>query len=160
MAPGVRYLSERTAHLAPRSISTERERLKPLRECFGATPLTRISSDAVRDYIGYRKQSGAANRTINMEVGVLRRILKRAKRWHFLADDVPHLPERDDVGRALLHEEKARLLADSCVQTGMAERPPCYAVGPQHNDAQLRTERIALAVCRFHGTNTNSATRH
>src|SRR4029077_267521 len=42
--------------------------------------------------------------------GILRRILKRAKRWHFVEDEVPRLPERRDIGRALRPEEKLRLL--------------------------------------------------
>ena len=33
-----RYIADRLAHLAPRSIVTENERLKPLRAFFGATP--------------------------------------------------------------------------------------------------------------------------
>ncbi len=105
-----RYIADRLAHLAPRSIVTEKERLKPLRAFFGAVPLTRISADSVREYIGHRKQQNAANRTLNMELGILRRILKRAKRWHLIADDIKRLPERRDVGRALRHEEKLKLL--------------------------------------------------
>ena len=45
-----------------------------------------------------------------MEIGILRRILKRAKRWHFVEDEIPHLPERRDIGRALQSEEKLHLL--------------------------------------------------
>lgn len=105
-----RYLAERIAHLAPRSIRTERERLKPMRDFFEATPLARITADSAREYVGQRKRQGAANRTVNMEIGILRRILKRAKRWHFVVDEIPHLPERCDIGRALSFEEKARLL--------------------------------------------------
>jgi integrase len=45
-----------------------------------------------------------------MELGILRRILKRAKRRHFVEDEVPRLPERRDIGRALQPEEKFRLL--------------------------------------------------
>lgn len=51
-----------------------------------------------------------SNKTVNMEIGILRRVLKRAKRWHFVADEIPHLPERKDVGRALTPDEKLRLL--------------------------------------------------
>jgi len=105
-----RYLADRLAHLAQRSVRTERERLKPVCAFFGNTQLCRISTDSVREYIGHRKQQDAANRTINMEIGILRRMLKRAKRWHLMADEIPHLPERCDVGRALTFEEKARLL--------------------------------------------------
>jgi integrase len=105
-----RYMEDRLAHLAPRSIVTERERLKPLRAFFSVLTLTRISADEARDYITHRKRDGAANRTLNMELGILRRILKRAKRWHLLADDVKPLPERHNVGRALQHGEKVKLL--------------------------------------------------
>ena len=106
-----RYVEDRLAHLAPRSVVTERERLKPLRRFFGVTRLTRISAENVQEYTAVRKQEGAANRTLNMELGILRRILKRAKRWHLLADDIRPLPERHDVGRALEREQKLKLLA-------------------------------------------------
>jgi integrase len=105
-----RYVADRRAHLAPRSIVTERERLKPLRAFFAPLALTRISADGIRDYIAQRKERGIANRTLNMELGILRRILKRAKRWHLIADDVKPLPERQNVGRALQHGEKLKLL--------------------------------------------------
>ena len=105
-----RYVADRLAHLAPRSILTEKERLKPLRAFFGTTALTRTSADTVREYIAQRKQQGAANRTLNMELGILRRILKRAKRWHLIAEDVRPLPEGRNIGRALAPEQKLKLL--------------------------------------------------
>jgi integrase len=105
-----RYAADRLAHLAPRSVSTENERLKPLRKFFALLPLSRICADSVRDYVACRKKQGAANRTLNMELGILRRILKRAKRWHLLADDVKPLPERHNIGRALQDSEKLKLL--------------------------------------------------
>jgi len=51
-----------------------------------------------------------------MEVGIIRRVLKRAKRWSIVADDVPRLPKRRDIGRDMSHEEKARLLLLSAVK--------------------------------------------
>ena len=47
---------------------------------------------------------------LNMEMGALRRILKRAKRWHLVGEDLRPLKERRQVGRALSEEEKAMLL--------------------------------------------------
>ncbi len=38
------------------------------------------------------------------------RILKRAKRWHLVADELKPLPERRDVGRALSYDQKVRLV--------------------------------------------------
>jgi hypothetical protein len=57
-----RHLQDRLPRLARRSIETERERLKPLRAYFGNTPLMRITPDAVRAYIGERKNAGVANK--------------------------------------------------------------------------------------------------
>jgi integrase len=105
-----RYIADRLAHLAPRSVTTERERLQPLRKFFAASSLERISTEGVHAYVAHRKQQGAANRTVNMEVGILRRILKRARRWHLFAEDIKLLPERHDVGRALQRGEKQKLL--------------------------------------------------
>ena len=64
-------------------------------------------------YIRDRKAKGLSNTTINMEIGILRRILKRARRWHFVADEIPRLPERRDVGRALQPEEKLQLIKNA-----------------------------------------------
>ena len=104
------YLAERMAHLAPRSILTEKERLKPLKSYFAATPLKNISVDSIQAYIAHRKGAGAANRTVNMELGILRRILKRAKLWYRVSGDIKHLPERRNIGRALSHVEKVKLI--------------------------------------------------
>ena len=106
------YVADRLAHLAPRSISTERERLKPLRKILAALRLTRISGETVRAYIANRKEQGAANRTVNMELGILRQILKRAKRWHLLADDVRSLPERRHDGPCALTRGKSGTAQD------------------------------------------------
>src|SRR5215469_3713651 len=51
-----------------------------------------------------------SNGTINRDLDVLRGVLKRAKRWHMMADDIRPLPVRQNVGRALAHDEKLRLL--------------------------------------------------
>jgi integrase len=116
-----RYVADRLAHLAPHSIVTERERLKSLRVFFGTTSLTRISAESIRQYIAQRKVAGLSNRTVNMEIGCLARILRRAKRWHVVAEEIKPLPERCNVGRALTYEEKVKLL-------GTAARRPEWQV--------------------------------
>jgi len=105
-----RYLADRAAQVAPRSHRTESDHAKPLRESFGVTTVARISAEPILSYIRQRKEKGISNVTINMEIGILRRVLKRAKRWSLIADEIPHLPERRDIGRALTFEEKTRLL--------------------------------------------------
>jgi integrase len=104
-----RYIADRLPHLSASSIRTERERLKPLRDYFAAVTLIHISSEVIRAYVARRKRAGISNRTVNLETGILRRILKRAKLWQRVADDIEPLPERHDVGRAMSNEEKVRL---------------------------------------------------
>jgi integrase len=105
-----RYLADRSTHVAPRSHRSESDHAKPLRRHFGMTTVAHFTVETILSYIRQRKEKGISNTTINMEIGILRRILKRAKRWHMLVDEIPHLPERKDVGRALAPDEKLRLL--------------------------------------------------
>jgi len=105
-----RYLVDRSVHVSPRSRRSESDHAKPLRQSFGPILVSRISTEAILAYIRQRKGKGISNVTINMEIGILRRVLKRAKRWSLVADEIPRLPERRDIGRALSLEEKTRLL--------------------------------------------------
>ena len=51
-----------------------------------------------------------ANRTVNLEVGLLGRVLKQKKLWLRIAESVKRLPEDTEVGRALEVEEQKTLL--------------------------------------------------
>jgi len=102
-------LAERIAHLAPRSVQTERERLKPLCLVFGPIKVNRITVEMVRTYITDRKAANVANKTINLELGVLRGVMKRAKLWHLFADEIKPLPVHSQIGRAMTLDEKLRL---------------------------------------------------
>ena len=89
-----------------------------LREFFKAAPLSHIGSEEVFAYREWRLSGKSQTRfkrhvgpaIVNMEIGCLRRILKRAKRWQLIADDVKPLKEPTFEGRALSHEEKLHLL--------------------------------------------------
>ena len=48
--------------------------------------------------------------TLNAELGILRRILKRARLWARVADDIRPLKEPSTIGRALTEDDKQRLL--------------------------------------------------
>jgi len=116
-----RHRATRRLELKPSSQAKERQLLVKLREYFKAKRLSQITTDDVLAYREWRAGSpGAAGKgrsqkaigpaIINMEVGCLRRILKRAKRWHLIAEDVKPLREPRSIGRALTYEEKVRLL--------------------------------------------------
>ena len=70
----------------------------------------RTTANAIAGFQCARHDAGIANRTINMDVGVLSRVLKFCGRWRALADHVRNLPERQrPIGRALTPEERRRL---------------------------------------------------
>jgi integrase len=87
----------------------DRERSKPLLAAFGATRLCEIGGNEVRAYQSKRAAT-VSNRTINLEVKVLRMVLKDAKLWSRIAEDCKSLPEnKRGPGRALLPDEEKRL---------------------------------------------------
>ena len=98
-------------HKSEKTYITDREREKPLAAFFGDTPLNRITAERITKYQRHRKSAGLAGHTVNMEVGLLRQILKRYQQWARLADLVENLPERPYVGRALEEDERKKLLA-------------------------------------------------
>ncbi len=111
-----RYIADGKARWAARTIQTEQERSRPLIAFFGATELRRITAESVRAYMAERKSRGISNRTINRERDFLRGVLKLAKRWHLIAEDVRPLPSHQRIGRALLPSEKLGLLKVSTLK--------------------------------------------
>jgi len=105
-----RYLEGRKLELAKGSHKKEEQLLVQPGRFFGNTPLHRISAEDLQAYREKRAHQGAGASYLNMEMGAIRRVLKRAKRWHLIAGDLKPLKERRQVGRALAHEEKVRLL--------------------------------------------------
>jgi integrase len=88
----------------------EKERLKPLGKHFGESPLLRFKAEDVTAYQTSRLAAGISGRTVNMETGVLRRMLKRAKVWNAISEDVKGLPERQGVvGKVLPANLKRKL---------------------------------------------------
>lgn len=106
------YIQDQAVRLAARSIRSEREHSGHLLAKFGDKPVCRITVDDVREYLRERKAANAANRTINLETGLLRRIIVRAGRLHVFAgsDALKPLREQKDVGRALSDAERLRLI--------------------------------------------------
>lgn len=105
--------------IAPKSYAIEKCNLKHLRKHFGQRLLCDISAETISRYISHRRNQGAADKTIKLECGTLRGILKRGRVWaHIRQDDaaLPKLKDREDVGRALTREEETTLLA-ACAES-------------------------------------------
>jgi integrase len=96
---------------APKSYEVEERNLKHLRPVFGSLLLIDITADDIADYQKSRLRSGVATKTINLEVGTLRAILRRHRLWANIQPDVKMMSVREDVGLALSAEQEKTLLA-------------------------------------------------
>jgi integrase len=106
------WLEAKKAHLSPRSVVIEQLNLKHLRPTFGGMLLSDITGDAVAKYQSVRQRQGAAPKTVNLEVGTLRAILRKNRMWSSIQPDVKMLRARDNVGKALSQEEEKVLLRE------------------------------------------------
>ena len=104
------YVAGRHLELAPASRAKEKQLLVQLRAYFKDAPLKSITVKRITDYRTWRAAQGVGPATLNAELGILRRMLKRAKLWARVADDVRPLKEPSTIGRALTEEDKQRLL--------------------------------------------------
>jgi integrase len=105
------YIKAKTPHLAPRSIAIERANLEHLNPFFGKMLVSDIKADDIAEYQGKRLKAEAAPKTINLEIGTLRAILRRQRIWANLQPDVKMLRVAQDTGKALTTEEETALLA-------------------------------------------------
>ena len=94
-----------------RAIEFDRERLEVVKRYLGDVKLSSISRELIEGFQAKRRLDGASNRTVNMDVGALRQVLKRFKHWRRLEDDVKMLTESGGapIGRVLTDEEQERL---------------------------------------------------
>jgi integrase len=106
------WLEAKKAHLSPRSVVIEKLNLKHLKPLFGGVLVCDISADDIAAYQSARLREGAAPKTINLEVGTLRAILRKHRLWANIQPDVQMLRVRDYVGRALTEEEEKALLGE------------------------------------------------
>lgn len=104
-----RYLMDRKPHLAEKSISTEAERVKPLNKYFESRPVSSLAADDLRAYISSRHAAKISNKTINLELEIVRGVLKRAKRWHLVSDEIKPLPVQHRMNEALTESVKVHL---------------------------------------------------
>ena len=105
-----RFTADRSPNITVSSGKTERERARAVSRVLGSRTVASISPEDVLAYIRTRKVDGKSNATVNRELDIIRGVLKKAKRWHRFADEIKPLRKTENIGRALLHEEKVKLL--------------------------------------------------
>jgi integrase len=74
--------------------------------------LVDIEASDIARYQRTRLAEGAANRTVNIEVSMVRQIMRKYGAWARIQTDVTMLPERQDVGCAITAAEESGLLLE------------------------------------------------
>jgi hypothetical protein len=97
-------------HWSENNIRIERYNVNHLTPHFGKMLLTDITADDISRYQGGRKKALTSPRTINMEVGTLRAVLRKHRLWAQLQPDVRMLKATGEIGRSLTTDEQHRLL--------------------------------------------------
>ena len=104
------WLELKKATLAPRSVKIEQANLAHLLPELGRKLICDLEAADVARYQQARLDEEASPKTVNLEVGTLRAILKRGGQWARLQPEVKMRPTRDDIGRAISTEEETALL--------------------------------------------------
>jgi hypothetical protein len=139
------WTADRAPGLAPKSVIVEKERARAINRTLGARKVGSITPEDVLTYVRERKSAGISNATVNRELDVIRGVLKKAKRWHVFADEITPLRKTESIGRALLHEEKTRLIKIAAGSACVAVRLFRSNAGPQYDLSRLRIEGHSLA---------------
>ena len=110
------WLEMKKPTLAPKSYLIEKTNLGHLIPTFGHKLITDIEARDISEYQKRRQlkkadgTKGASPKTVNLEIGTLRAILRRYRIWAAIQPDVKMLSVIHDVGRAITPDEEAALL--------------------------------------------------
>ena len=110
-AAAAEWLALKRPSLAERSYAIEQANLKHLLPVFGRMLINDIEAADIGRYQSQRLQAGASGKTINLEAGTLRAILRRNRLWAEIQPDVRMLPTRGDIGQAISREQEEALLS-------------------------------------------------
>jgi integrase len=105
------WQDERAHRMAAKTQSISRLALKHLLPFFGSKLLCDIAPQGITDYQRIRLQAGAQGRTVNIEIAMLRQVLKAGDLWQPLMGKVKMLHERHDLAKALTPEQERALVA-------------------------------------------------
>jgi integrase len=142
------WLEMKRPTLAPKSYLIEKTNLGHMLPVIGHKLLTDIGAEDVSRYQQYRIKENASPKTVNLEVGTLRAILRRHRLWANIQPDVRMLPVRDDIGKAMSLKDEKKLL-DVCADSRSRSLLPAVMValntGIRYSELRLlRWQQIDL----------------
>jgi integrase len=111
-----RWLEMKKPTLAPKSYLIEKTNLGHILPVLGPKLLTDIDAHDISRYQQQRLKNQAAPKTINLEVGTIRAILRRHRLWANIQPDVRMLSVPEDIGKALSPTDEKTLL-NACAES-------------------------------------------
>ena len=131
------WLALQEGRVAPNTIAVAKISLMHLREAFGSRLLCDIGAKDVAAYQQRRLKDKAQGKTVNLELGVFRQIMKAYDCWSALDGKIKALPIRKNVGRALTPDDESLLLA-RCATSDSA----CYTATVLAINTTMRKDEI------------------
>jgi integrase len=113
--------------LAARSIAIEQANLKDLLPVFGRLLITDIDGNDVSRCQQQRLLQDASPKTINLEIGTLRAILRKNRLWAAIQPAVHMLSTREDIGQAISPAQEDKLLK-ACAESRLRSLLPAVTL--------------------------------
>jgi len=126
-AASEKWIQGNEPHWSPNNLSIVTYNLGHLSAHFKNMMLADISADDISRYQAMRLKEKASPKTVNLEVGTLRAIMRKNRLWATIQPDVKMLRARTDAGRALSDDEFDRVLA-ACKNSGSRSLYPAVLV--------------------------------
>ena len=104
------WLALKRADWSDNNLRIETANFGHLESHFGGMLLSDISAEDISRYKIERRKQDASPRTVAMEIGSLRAVMRKHRLWADIQPDVKLPRGREDVGRALSADEEHRLL--------------------------------------------------
>lgn len=146
------YLQKASTRLRPSSIKKEISFLTRPKKLFGHVACERVTPMLIQQLQIEMKNDGCKSTYNNLVLGVTMRVLRFAKVWRRIRDDVTRVSERDNrpVARVLTPEEKKRLfeVAKSNPNWATAYAAALIAASTSARGADLRVLRWS-DICLF-----------
>ncbi len=142
------WLEMKKPTFAPKTYLIEKTNLGHILPTLGQRLLSDLDAADISRYQQERLKDKAAPKTINLEVGTVRAILRRHRLWANLQPDVRMLKAPDNIGRALEAKEE-KVLLDECADSRSRSLLPAVLLalntGMRYSELRLlRWEQLDL----------------
>ena len=142
------WLELKQPTVAPKTYRIEKTHLSHILPVLGQKFISDIEPDDISHYQQARLRDKAAPKTVNLEVGTIRAIMRRHRLWANLQPDVRLLAVSEDHGKALAPADEKRLL-DGCADSRSRSLLPAVLLalntGMRYSEIRLlRWEQIDL----------------